>query len=136
MCKMIYKQKNRFSFRFLAVNAIAIFVFMSGCADSNRQKTLVRSGFKEFSQGSFGSGGNNLYVNANGVIETINRLDVNNDGYVDLALANSHDYIERGPTHIYSMTNKEKGEWNRQQLPNDSSWMSRIVDLDKDGSIN
>jgi len=133
MLKVTYNKKTRYSLGFVTLNAIAILIFMSGCTDSNRQKTLVHSGFKDFSQGRFVGGGNNLYVNANGIIETINRLDVNNDGYVDLVLVNSHDYIERGPTHIYSMANKEKGQWNRQQLPNDSGWMSRIIDLDKDG---
>jgi len=72
-------------------------------------------------------------VNANGVIETIHRLDVNNGGYVDLVLANSHDNIERGPTHVYTMSKAREKDWKRQQLPTDTGWMSRIIDLDKDG---
>lgn len=131
---MIYKQINNSRLIFLVIGIITIFVFVNGCKVQQPQKTIIHSGFRDFSRGTFGSGGYNLYVNANGIIETINRLDVNNDGYVDLVLANSHDYIERGPTHIYSMTNKEN--WDRQQLPNDSGWMSRIVDLDKDGFVD
>lgn len=56
----------------------------------------VHEGLEEFNKGRFDNGGDNLYVNADGVIETIHRFGVNNDGYVDLILPNSHGYIERG----------------------------------------
>src|SRR5258705_10944887 len=52
----------------------------------------IQAGFKDFAQGQFDDGGSNLYVNANGIIEMINNWNVNNDGYPDLVLANSHDY--------------------------------------------
>ncbi|MDP7743594.1 MAG: VCBS repeat-containing protein, partial [Lentisphaeria bacterium] len=99
----------------------------------------VHEGFEAFSRGCFENGGSNLYANANGVIETIHRMDVDQDGYVDLILTNGHGYIERAPTWIYkpsgtghpaSGTGKD---WSRQQLPNDSGWMSRIIDVDGDG---
>ena len=46
----------------------------------------IHKGFEAFSEGSFENGGDNLYVNANGVIEMIHRFDINNDGYVDIIL--------------------------------------------------
>ena len=96
------------------------------------EQAWIHRGFEEFAKGQFEDGGSNLYVNANGVIEMIHRLDVNNDGYVDLVLANSHDYIERGPTNVYTL--QDKGEsWTRKEMSADSGWMSRIVDLDRDG---
>ena len=61
----------------------------------------IHRGLRDFSRGRFENGGANLYVNANGIIETIHRTDVDNDGRVDIILANSHGYIERGPTWIY-----------------------------------
>ena len=93
----------------------------------------VHRGFDDFVRGGFDDGGSNLYVNANGVIEMIHRTDANNDGYVDIILPNSHGYIERGPTWIYTQADVEGRNWPRQELPNDSGWMSRIVDVDGDG---
>ena len=44
-----------------------------GVQDPNSPETAV----------CFDNGGDNLYCNADGVIENIHRFDVNNDGYVD-----------------------------------------------------
>ena len=74
----------------------------------DRSEAWVHRGFDEFSKGSFDDGDTNLYVNAKGVIETIHRTDVNNDGYVDIVLPNGQGYEERGPTsaipHLCSQT--------------------------------
>ena len=97
------------------------------------QPVWVHNGFEDFSKGQFDNAGSNLYVNANGVIEMINNLDVNSDGYIDLVLANSHDRIERGPTWAYS-TDQGPGEnWKRHEMSADSGWMSRVIDVDGDG---
>jgi len=93
----------------------------------------VHAGFDAFATGCFDNGGDNLYVNARGEIEMIHRTDVNSDGFVDIILPNSHGYIERGPTWIYTQTGEPSSEWPRQELPNDSGWMSRVADLDGDG---
>ena len=77
--------------------------------EMERPEVWVHNGFEGFSKGQFDNAGSNLYVNANGVIEMINNLDVNSDGYVDLVLANDHDRIERGPTWVYS-TDQGPGE--------------------------
>jgi hypothetical protein len=95
--------------------------------------TWIHKGLDQFSKGSFDNGGDNLYVNAKGTIEMIHRFDVNNDGYLDIVLPNSHGYIERGPTWIYTQAKGEGKNWPRRELPNDSGWMSRIADVDGDG---
>ena len=92
----------------------------------------VHRGFEELVKGQFEDGGSNLYVNADGVIEMIHRWDVNDDGYVDLVLANSHDYVERGPTHVYTL-GRDRKRLRRQEMSADSGWMSRVIDLDEDG---
>ena len=100
------------------------------------RKTLVHRGFSDFSRGRFEDGGGNLYVNAKGLIETIHRTDVNHDGYVDIVIPNCHGYLERGPTWIYKLQPdvRNRGQdWPRRELPNDSGWMSHIVDVDGDG---
>ncbi len=55
---------------------------------------LSLKGFDSLSKGSFENGGQNLYVSKKGVLQRIWRFDINNDGYVDLLIANSHDYTE------------------------------------------
>lgn len=101
--------------------------------DPTTSGAWIQAGFKDFAQGQFDDGGSNLYVNAHGIIEMINTLDVNNDGYPDLVLANSHDYIERGPTWVYKPDKGPGTNWKRREMANDSGWMSRIVDVDGDG---
>ena len=97
---------------------------------------IIHRGLEAFARGRFDDGGSNLYVNAKGVIERIHRTDLNNDGYVDIILANHHGYIERGPTWIYKPQPGARSEgenWRRKELPNDSGWMSHIADVDGDG---
>lgn len=93
----------------------------------------IHQGFEDFSQGTFDDGGSNLYVNADGVMELIRRWDVNNDGYVDLVLANNHDIQERGPTVVFRVERGSERGWKSRTLPNDSGHMSSITDLDQDG---
>ena len=96
----------------------------------------VHRGLEEFNKGSFDNGGDNLYVNAAGAMETIHRTDANGDGHVDLVFPNSHGYIERGPTWIYTQAKAKGAEWPRQELPNDSGWCSKVVDVDGDGFMD
>lgn len=96
----------------------------------------VTRGLAGFTEGTFDNGGDNLYVNAQGVVETIHRTDVNGDGNVDIIFPNAHGYIERGPTRIFSPP-KESGEaWAFEELPNDSGWMSLAEDIDGDGFLD
>ena len=106
---------------------------MSTAGSAPPPTAWVQRGFADFSRGQCEAGGGNLYVNARGIIEMIHRTDVNNDGFVDIILPNSHGYIERGPTWIYTQAGRDAKNWPRQELPNDSSWMSRVVDVDSDG---
>ena len=101
----------------------------------NRQ-AWIHEGFEAFAQGSFEDGGSNLYVNARGILETIHRTDVDNDGYVDIVLPNAQGYNERGPTWIYKPGPGDGADWERRELPTDSGDMGRIVDLDGDGHLD
>ena len=98
-----------------------------------KNKVLVHRGFEAFSKGQFDNGGGNLYVNANGIIETIHRWDVNSDGYTDIIFANSEDHSERGPTRIFNVDPEKKRGGGYQDLSGDSGYSCQIVDLDGDG---
>ncbi|MSO21653.1 MAG: VCBS repeat-containing protein [Acidobacteria bacterium] len=102
-------------------------------ATSSSLNSWVHRGFKDFARGQFEDAGSNLYVNAKGIIGMIHNWDVNHDGYPDLVLANSHDYIERGPTRLFWPVGISGKQWKVREMSGDSGWMSRVVDLDKDG---
>jgi len=58
-------------------------------------KTVIRHrGFEDFSKGTFGDGGVNIYVSQSGVIQLIHRWDINDDGYMDLLISQDHNDVE------------------------------------------
>lgn len=94
---------------------------------------IRHEGLAHFSQGTFTNGGDNLFVDANGVMRRIADNDLNRDGIFDLVLPNSHGYIERAPTEIHTL---KHGRWKTTTLPHDSGWMPRAVDVDGDGHLD
>lgn len=91
----------------------------------------IQKGFADFSKGLFIHGGDNLYVNANGVMEMIHRFDLNNDGYVDIVISNTHGEVTAIPSYLYKQQNN--GDWERTELPVAGGWTPIIADIDKDG---
>ena len=65
------------------------------------ESQLVHSSFEDFAAGTPGDGGVNLYVAKAGRIEMINRLDLNNDGYLDLFISNDHNHVEGADVLVY-----------------------------------
>jgi hypothetical protein len=92
--------------------------------------TIEHKGLEQFRKGTCGNGGDNLFVDANGVIRRIMDNDLNGDGVFDIALPNSHGYIERAPTYIYT---RKSARWEKAELPHDSCWMPKVADVDGDG---
>ncbi len=58
------------------------------------------TGFDALSKGTFGNGGQNIYVSKKGILQRIWRFDTTNKGYIDLLIANSHDFNEHPRLHI------------------------------------
>ena len=70
------------------------------CYAAQPQK-WVTEGFDGFRRGAFDAGGANLYVSRGGALQTINRLDVNNDGIPDLIFNNTHELVYVLPSTVY-----------------------------------
>ena len=67
-------------------------------------------GFDEFRKGTFGNGGQNIYVSRKGVLQRIHQTDVTGNSYVDLIFCNSQNHEEKVPLDVYSdpVNNPEK----------------------------
>lgn len=57
----------------------------------------VEDSFEDFADGVFDASGQNIYASRDGRIRTIQRFDINDDGYVDLFFGNTHDLINMVP---------------------------------------
>lgn len=67
---------------------------------------LVQSGFESFHQGSFGNGGQNIYVSAKGKIQFIHHWDLNRDGFFDLVLNTTHSRMDVPDAFVYLQTSQ------------------------------
>ncbi len=90
----------------------------------------TKKGFEEFSKGSFGNGGQNIYVSAKGTLQRIFGYDINGDGYVDLPIANSHSMDEKPPIYVYDKLNQSEP----LVLPTNGSFDAIFADLNGDGT--
>lgn len=106
--------------RIVAACLLALFGSISMTGE-DKEKRIVQSGFETFSRGTFGNGGENLYVSRSGNIQTINQWDINRDGYNDVLISNDHDMDETVDAFVY--WNQGKGfksflpdQWRRGPL--------------------
>ena len=119
---------------------------------------IRRSGFEQLRQGRATDGGQNLYVSGTGRMQTINRLDFNLDGEIDLLFTQDHDSVYApdsliywgGPDGFHSLfpemwqmrapfsllTWLEKGKSQITQLPTMGGGRAKIADLNADGHLD
>src|SRR3954467_11375307 len=90
-------------------------------------------GFEAFRQGEFSGGGANLYVSRRGVVQTVHRWDVNNDGYFDLIFNNTHDLVYTPPAYEYRFGNARRSAPARIDYPGAGSVRVLASDLNGDG---
>ncbi|HHX39118.1 MAG TPA: VCBS repeat-containing protein [Armatimonadetes bacterium] len=90
----------------------------------------ITRGFESFRQGTFGNGGQNLYVSRAGVLQRIHQMDLNGDGWADLLVCNSQNHWERPPVYVY--LDPFAGD-ARLELPSDGSVAGAVFDLNGDG---
>lgn len=95
------------------------------------RKKWVEKGFEDFIGGTFGNGGQNLYVSRKGRLQRIFRYDFNQDGYADVAFANSQDMGERPDITVVSEPIR-KDEF--LYLPTQGAYGGLVSDLFGDGN--
>ena len=87
-------------------------------------------GFEAFRRGTFGNGGQNLFVSRAGVLQRIHQYDLNGDGHFDLVFCNSQSHWERVPTYVYRDV---LGQADRVELPAEGAMAGAVADLNGDG---
>jgi hypothetical protein len=87
-------------------------------------------GFEDFSLGTCGNAGQNLYVSHAGVLQRIHQYDLNKDGYLDLIFCNSQNHGEKPPAYVYP---EALSSVTRIELPSDGAMSGAVADLTGDG---
>lgn len=125
---------------------------------NNQSVTIGDNSFRDFIQGEFGNSGANLYLSHAGRLQTINRLDFNNDGEIDLLVNNKHDFNWAPDLFIYwghpeGFRSLTPPAWQKQplahllnyleesrhwvtRLPAFGGGRSRVLDLNGDGYLD
>ncbi|MEX0643597.1 MAG: VCBS repeat-containing protein [Pirellulales bacterium] len=110
--------------------AIYLLCFCHQCA-FGEDGVWSQRGFDSFSQGTFGNGGQNLYVSRAGVLQRIYQFDLNHDGSLDLVFCNSHGKDEQPSIFVYPEPLKDPQK--RVKLISDGAVGGDVADLNADG---
>lgn len=84
-------------------------------------------GFEAFRRGTFGNGGQNLYVSRRGVLQRIYQYDLNHNGYFDLVFANCQNHHESAPAYVYYR------DGSMSKLPAQGAVSGAVADLNGSG---
>ncbi|MCY3772964.1 MAG: VCBS repeat-containing protein [Gemmatimonadetes bacterium] len=103
---------------------------MSSCPSNSISSSWTTRGFEAFRQGTFGNGGQNLYVSRAGVLQRIHQFDLDRDGHVDLVFCNSQNHGEKPPVTVY---HDVLGHSTARFLPSDGGRTGVVADLNGDG---
>ncbi|PYV15875.1 MAG: hypothetical protein DMG07_08910, partial [Acidobacteria bacterium] len=60
-------------------------------ASGQEPLTWIQDSFEDFAAGTLDAAGHNLFVARDGKVRTIQRFDLNQDGYIDLIFNTTHD---------------------------------------------
>ena len=115
------------------IKSLLIVAFVFCQTTGSNLKIWETSGFEGFRQGDFGSGGSNLYVSKKGTVQTINRFDLNQDGYFDLLFASTHDRIHMVPAYQYRFKERSRKDYGLFQYPGVGGFRVVATDLNGDG---
>lgn len=90
----------------------------------------ITEGFESFREGTFGNGGQNIYVSRNGILQRIYQYDLTHNGYFDLVFANCQNHHEAAPAYIYDR------EGSRTELPAQGAQCGNVADLTGNGFMD
>ena len=91
----------------------------------------VEDAFDDFADGTLDASGQNLYVSRDGKIRTINRFDLNDDGYLDLIFNCTHDTYQMLPATLARLT--REGRSQSHDIAVEGSQRVALGDLNRDG---
>lgn len=94
-------------------------------------RQYIHKGFENFSKGTMGNGGQNLYVSKKGVLQRIFNFDTTGNGCFDIMITNSHDYNEKPRLAVISDPASDKPI--RKEILTDGSHAAAVADLNGDG---
>lgn len=103
----------------------------SGIADSAPAESWTQSSWQDFSRGTTGEAGNNLYVSRDGAVRSIRRFDLNASGYIDLVFNNTHDWYHDIP--VSAASPRPDGSLQPEPLHVLGSQALRHADLNRNG---
>ena len=121
--------------RSLAIHALAgAMLFSVGSKAASSHGVIEQHGFADFSQGTLGDSGVNLYVSKDGKLQVINQRDFNGDGYNDFWNPIGLNYMETSVKvqvfdrygklikELNALGNGWNGTFNGDLLPTDDYW--------------
>ena len=94
--------------------------------------TWVTRGFADFRAGTFGNGGQNLYVSRAGTLQRIHQFDLNQDGHFDLVFCNSQGHGEAVPAYVFPNL-FDRGADQRLEIPARGARGGTVADLTGNG---
>ncbi len=103
---------------------------MSSQPSTSVSSPWITRGFEAFRRGTFGNGGQNLYVSRAGALQRIHQFDLDRDGHVDLVFCNSQNHGEKPPVTVYRDV---LGRTASRFLPSDGGRTGVAADLNGDG---
>lgn len=116
----------------LVVMFLAFFNAFNSLELYAQNRSWVEDSFEDFADGKCSASGIDLYVTKDGMIKTINRYDLNNDGFLDLVFNTGHELRDGVAPTLYSWPSDQE-EGIIRQLPVDGTKEISISDLNNDG---
>ena len=111
---------------------VMLLIAVDSVAGQSPSQIWETSGFDAFRKGAFDSAGANLYLSRQGTVQTVHRFDVNNDGYFDLAFANTHDRVHVLPAYQYQFRGSSRIQPARFEYWGAGSVRVQAIDLNGD----
>lgn len=119
------------NFKFIKI-VLFISIFLNSMMPKLCAFSIVEDTFEDFSRGKLDASGQNIYISRDGKIRTINRFDINDDGYLDLFFGNTHDLNFLPAQTICKIDKKRKIYQN--DLPVLGGKRVKVADLNNDGN--